>query len=170
MEQETYPNGPPRRAPHYNSNCPEKDSRCCSSGHFSPGNPPRRPLRPGRPAWHVLCILAVRARPNMKTPNPTGPQALMGMDRKITKKPGPSRKLVLFASGGAFVLVLAYLFFFQFRGSSLNVEKDRVTVSTVEKGPFLEYIPITGAVMPISRNSRTECWVGFVFSSPDTPM
>ncbi|HOW85473.1 MAG TPA: HlyD family efflux transporter periplasmic adaptor subunit [Candidatus Aminicenantes bacterium] len=89
----------------------------------------------------------------MKTPNPTGPQALMGMDRKITKKPGPSRKLVLFASGGAFVLVLAYLFFFQFRGSSLNVEKDRVTVSTVEKGPFLEYIPITGAVMPISRNS-----------------
>ena len=92
----------------------------------------------------------------MKTPLKNvepGQEALMGMDRKIAKKKWPPRKIALFASGGAFVLILLYLFLFQFRGSSLNVETERITVSTVEKGPFLEYIPIMGTVMPISRNS-----------------
>jgi HlyD family secretion protein len=82
-----------------------------------------------------------------------GQADLMGMDRKITKRKWPPRKIALFASGGAFLLVLLYLFLFQFRGSSLNVETERITISTVEKGPFLEYIPIMGTVMPISRNS-----------------
>ncbi len=92
----------------------------------------------------------------MKTPLKTaepGQEALMGMDRKIAKKKWPPKKIALFASGGAFVLILLYLFLFQFRGSSLNVETERITVSTVEKGPFLEYIPIMGTVMPISRFS-----------------
>jgi len=80
-------------------------------------------------------------------------EALMGMDRKIKKKKWPPRKIALFASAAAFVLILLYLFLFQFSGSSLNVEVDRITVSTVEKGPFLEYIPIQGSVMPISRHS-----------------
>jgi len=77
----------------------------------------------------------------------------MGMDRKIKKKKWPPRKIALVASAAAFVLVLLYLFLFQFSASSLNVEADRITVSTVEKGPFLEYIPIQGSVMPISRHS-----------------
>jgi len=89
----------------------------------------------------------------MKTSTTPDPEALMGMDRKIPKKKWPPRKIALFASGGAFVLVVLYLVFFQFRGSSLNVEMERITISTVENGPFLEYIPIMGAVMPISRNS-----------------
>jgi HlyD family secretion protein len=88
----------------------------------------------------------------MKNETP-GQQALMGMDRKIKKKKWPPRKIALFASAAAFVLVLLYLFLFQFRASSLNVETDRITISTVEKGPFLEYIPIQGSVMPISRHS-----------------
>ena len=82
-----------------------------------------------------------------------GQPALMGMDRKIKKKKWPPRKIALVASAAAFVLVLLYLFLFQFSASSLNVEADRITVSTVEKGPFLEYIPIQGSVMPISRHS-----------------
>jgi HlyD family secretion protein len=81
------------------------------------------------------------------------PEALMGMDRKIKKKKWPPRKIALVASIVVFVLVLGYLFLFQFSASSLNVETDRVTISTVEKGPFLEYIPIQGNVMPISRHS-----------------
>jgi HlyD family secretion protein len=79
--------------------------------------------------------------------------ALMGMDRKIKKKKWPPRKIALVGSIAAFVLILLYLFLFQFSSSSLNVEKDRITISTVEKGPFLEYIPIQGNVMPISRRS-----------------
>jgi HlyD family secretion protein len=78
---------------------------------------------------------------------------LMGMDRKIKKKKWPPRKIVLVAAAAAFVIILLYLFLFQFSGSSLNIEADRITVSTVEKGPFMEYIPIQGSVMPISRHS-----------------
>jgi HlyD family secretion protein len=78
---------------------------------------------------------------------------LMGMDRKIKKKKWPPRKIVLVAAAAAFVIILLYLFLFQFSGSSLNIEADRITISTVEKGPFLEYIPSPGNVMPISRHS-----------------
>jgi HlyD family secretion protein len=79
--------------------------------------------------------------------------ALMGMDRKIKKKKWPPRKIALVAAAAAFVIILLYLFLFQFSASSLNVEADRITLSTVEKGPFLEYIPIQGSVMPIARHS-----------------
>jgi HlyD family secretion protein len=85
----------------------------------------------------------------------TDQEALMGTDRKIKKKKWPPRKIALAASVAAFVLIFLYLFLFQFRGSSLRVEADRITVSTVEKAPFLESIPILGTVMPISRNSLT---------------
>ena len=85
--------------------------------------------------------------------SPPDQDALMGMDRKIQKKKWPPRKIALIASAAAFVLIVLYLFLFQFSGSSLNVETDRITISTVEKGPFLEYIPIQGSVMPISRHS-----------------
>jgi len=75
----------------------------------------------------------------------------MGMDRQIEKKKWPPRKIATFASAGLFVVVLLYLFLFKLNSSTLNVEADRITVSTVEKGPFLEYIPVPGAVMPINR-------------------
>jgi HlyD family secretion protein len=77
----------------------------------------------------------------------------MGMDRQIEKKKWPPRKIAVVASAALFVLVVLYLFLFQFDKSTLNVEAERITVSTVEKGPFLEYIPIQGTVMPISRYS-----------------
>ncbi len=75
----------------------------------------------------------------------------MGMDRQIDKKKWPPRKIAAVASAAAFVLILLYLFLFQFSKSTLNVEAERITISTVTKGPFLEFIPIQGTVMPISR-------------------
>lgn len=84
---------------------------------------------------------------------PPNEEALMGMDRRIKKKKWPPRKIALVAGAAVFVLVLLYLFLFEFGSSTLNVEKDRITVSTVEKGPFLEFIPVQGNVMPISRHS-----------------
>jgi HlyD family secretion protein len=73
------------------------------------------------------------------------------MDRQIDKKKWPPRKIAAVASAAAFVLILLYLFLFQFNRSTLNVEAERITVSTVVKGPFLEFIPIQGTVTPISR-------------------
>lgn len=75
----------------------------------------------------------------------------MGMDRQIDKKKWPPRKIAAVASAAAFVLILLYLFLFQFNKSTLNVEAERITISTVVKGPFLEFIPIQGTVTPISR-------------------
>jgi HlyD family secretion protein len=75
----------------------------------------------------------------------------MGMDRQIAKKKWPPRKIAAVASAAAFVLIVLYLFLFQFNKSTLNVEAERITISTVVKGPFLEFIPIQGTVTPISR-------------------
>jgi HlyD family secretion protein len=75
------------------------------------------------------------------------------MDREIKKKKWPPRKIAAVAAAAAFVLILVYLFLFQFSKSTLNVEAERITISTVTKGPFLEFIPIQGTIMPIMRYS-----------------
>ncbi len=75
----------------------------------------------------------------------------MGMDKVIEKKKWPPRKIAAVAGAGLFVIVILYLFLFRLNKSTLNVERERITVSTVEKGAFLEYIPIQGTVMPINR-------------------
>jgi HlyD family secretion protein len=77
----------------------------------------------------------------------------MGMDREIKKRKWPPRKIAAVAAAAAFVLILLYLFLFQFSKSTLNVEAERITISTVSKGPFLEFIPIQGTIMPIMRYS-----------------
>jgi HlyD family secretion protein len=77
----------------------------------------------------------------------------MGMDRQIEKKKWPPRKIAAVAAGAVFVLAVLYLFLFQFNQSTLNVDSERITVSTVTRGPFLEFIPQQGTVMPIMRYS-----------------
>jgi HlyD family secretion protein len=77
----------------------------------------------------------------------------MGMDRQIEKKKWPPRKIAAVAAAAVFVLVVLYLLLFQFNGSTLNVETERITVSTVAKGPFLEFVPQQGVVTPINRYS-----------------
>ena len=74
----------------------------------------------------------------------------MGMDRQIKKKKWPPKKIAAYSAGLIFVLVVAYIFIFQMHGSTLNVQKERITVSTVSRGPFREFIPITGYVEPIN--------------------
>ncbi len=76
----------------------------------------------------------------------------MGMDRKIEKKKWPPRRIATVAFSAAFVIFVLYLFLFKFNKSTLNVDAERITISTVEVGPFLEYIPIMGNVMPIYRH------------------
>ena len=72
-----------------------------------------------------------------------------GMDRKIEKKLWTPRRIV-FASGGTFlVLFVIYSFLSTERGSRLNVEADKITISTVTKAPFREYTPVNGTILPI---------------------
>ena len=72
----------------------------------------------------------------------------MGMDRKIKKKKWPPKKIASLAAVLIFVFVIVYLFVFKLSKSTLNVRAERLTISTVTKGPFQEYIPIQGIVRP----------------------
>lgn len=71
------------------------------------------------------------------------------MDKIIEKKKWTTKKLAYYAAGGAFVLLLLYVFVIADQRSKLKVEKDKITIATVSKGPFQEFIPITGTVQPI---------------------
>ena len=73
----------------------------------------------------------------------------MGMDRKIKKKKWPPKKIAMVASVVIFIGLVVYVFLFKMGKSTLNVKKERITISTVTKGPFREFIPIMGNVLPI---------------------
>jgi len=73
----------------------------------------------------------------------------MGMDRKIERQ-WYQKKQVWWSAGGTLVIFLiVYLILTSDTQSRLNVNTERITISTVERGPFQVYIPLTGTVMPI---------------------
>lgn len=72
----------------------------------------------------------------------------MGMDKKIEKKKWPLKRVVKWSLIGIFVLAVAYGLIFKTGGSVLNVQEERLTISEVKKGPFQEFIPIMGNVLP----------------------
>jgi len=73
----------------------------------------------------------------------------MSMDQIIKKKKWPRRRIITYAAAGAFILLVLYLLVFQTNRSTLNVEIEKLTVSTVERGPFQEFIPVMGEVLPV---------------------
>jgi HlyD family secretion protein len=71
------------------------------------------------------------------------------MDRKIEKKKWTPKKIFYLAGTSSFLLLVLYIFVFADQSSRLNVEKERITISTVAYEPFQEFIPITGSILPI---------------------
>ncbi|MBU1100193.1 MAG: HlyD family efflux transporter periplasmic adaptor subunit [Bacteroidetes bacterium] len=72
------------------------------------------------------------------------------MDKKIAKKNWPPKKIITVSAASLFVAVVVYSFVFGDQSSKLNVERERITISEVNYGPFQEFIPITGTVQPIA--------------------
>ncbi|MEO6669522.1 MAG: efflux RND transporter periplasmic adaptor subunit [Ferruginibacter sp.] len=70
------------------------------------------------------------------------------MDRKIEKKGWGKKKLYTVIGITAIVLLIAGSIFFTSGKSKLNVEAERITISEVKKGPFQEFIPVNGVVLP----------------------
>ncbi len=74
----------------------------------------------------------------------------VGMDRKIEKPRFTPKRIAI----GATALLLAGLFGYallaDFGVRKLNVDRERLTISTVEFGPFQEYIPVRGTVLPLN--------------------
>lgn len=72
----------------------------------------------------------------------------MGMDRKIERKKWPPKRIALFVGSALFIAFVVYIFVFGMSKSTLNVKAERLTISEVIRGPFQEYIPVMGNVLP----------------------
>lgn len=71
------------------------------------------------------------------------------MDRVLPKRFWTTQRLAIFGGGALVLGLLAYTVFFADRRSKLNVEKDKITVSSVTTGPFEDFIAVTGVVQPL---------------------
>jgi HlyD family secretion protein len=72
------------------------------------------------------------------------------VDRVIKKKTW-SRKRILTIVGIVGILVLIAASYYLTSGKSrLNVDAERITISEVKSGPFKEFIPVNGVVLPIT--------------------
>lgn len=72
------------------------------------------------------------------------------VDRVIKKKKWPARRILTIAGIAALVLLAFGSYYFTSGKSRLNQDLDRLTISTVTKGPFQETIPVNGVVMPLT--------------------
>ncbi len=70
------------------------------------------------------------------------------MDRVIEKKKWTSKKILTIAGIVGIVALIAASYFMTSGKSKLNVETDRLSISTVTKGVFQENIPVNGIVLP----------------------
>jgi HlyD family secretion protein len=73
---------------------------------------------------------------------------LGGMDRKIEKRFWTARNTSLAVLGGFVLTVLVYFVLFADPSSRLHVEAQRLTISPVTRGPFQEFIPVSGSILP----------------------
>lgn len=72
-----------------------------------------------------------------------------GMDTKINKKKWTPKRIAFIIGGVGLVVFVAYSFAFLDSRSSLNVDRDKITISTVQQGSFQKFIQETGNVQPI---------------------
>lgn len=70
------------------------------------------------------------------------------MDKKIEKKPLYKRKKFWFSSAGVILFLILIILILSDSGSKLNIDANKVTISTVSEGDFQEFIPVSGTIMP----------------------
>jgi HlyD family secretion protein len=72
------------------------------------------------------------------------------MDRVIEKKFWNTKKLMMIGGGIALAALIGSSIYFTTGKSKLNVATDRITISEIKEGPFQEFIPVNGVVLPVS--------------------
>ncbi|MBX2917270.1 MAG: efflux RND transporter periplasmic adaptor subunit [Cyclobacteriaceae bacterium] len=70
------------------------------------------------------------------------------MDKKIAKKTWTIKRITTYGGIALFVGFVVYMLFFTDRRSTFKTDKDKLTISTVQRGEFKEFIPQTGTVEP----------------------
>jgi HlyD family secretion protein len=72
------------------------------------------------------------------------------VDRVIEKKTWNTKRLLTIGGITALVLLIAGSIYFTSGKSKLDVDTERLTISEIKKGPFQEFIPVNGVVMPLT--------------------
>lgn len=73
----------------------------------------------------------------------------MSMDRTIKKRFWTGQRVVFILIGLTITGLIGYLWLSAGEGTALRVEKDRLTISEVVRGPFREFIPVVSSVLPL---------------------
>jgi len=72
------------------------------------------------------------------------------VDRVIKKKRWSTKRIATIAGIVAIAGLIAGSLYFTSGKSRLNVDTERLTISEIKKGPFQEFIPVNGVVLPIT--------------------
>jgi len=72
------------------------------------------------------------------------------VDRIIKKKRWTVKKVVTIAAMAAVVALIVSSLYFTSGKSRLNVNTGRITVTQIANGPFKEFIPVNGVVLPVT--------------------
>lgn len=72
------------------------------------------------------------------------------MDRVIAKKKWNNKRILTVAGIAGIILLIGGAFYFTSGKNRLNVQAERITVSEIKSGPFREFIPVNGVVLPIT--------------------
>jgi len=70
------------------------------------------------------------------------------MDKKIQKRKWTVKRIATYGGITLFASFIAYQLIFADRRASVKIDKDKITISTVQKGVFQEFIPQTGTIEP----------------------
>jgi HlyD family secretion protein len=72
------------------------------------------------------------------------------VDRKIEKKTWTKKRIMTVAGIAGLVLLISASIYFTSGKAKLNVDSERITISEVKNGPFQEFIPVNGIVLPVT--------------------
>lgn len=72
------------------------------------------------------------------------------MDRALPKKTWTNKRIATIVGIVGIGALIFSSYYFTSGNSRLNVDAERITISEVSEGPFREFIPVNGMVMPIS--------------------
>src|SRR5256885_3267442 len=72
------------------------------------------------------------------------------MDRVIKKRKWSTKRILTIAGITGVVLLITLSYIYTSGKSRLNVDTERITISEITKGPFKEFIPVNGVVMPLT--------------------
>ncbi len=72
------------------------------------------------------------------------------MDRVIKKRKWSAKRILTIAGITGIIVLIATSYYFTAGKSRLNVNTEKITISEITKGPFKEFIPVNGVVLPLT--------------------